>query len=207
MEEIVMTIQKRLAISRTPELVLGFVGSWTGSMCRRSNRGFLMVAIIFLLSSCSSAPPIAFQNNSHRQIYSLNLEDLEKLQFYISRDVVAQYQDATGTKSLLLTRLTPGVATGAGPNWIKVSFREGGVDVPFITDPNQYDGRYWIATEVEGTKDFKRINDLSDRFFLYKGIRYKVVSGADAILLFDLEGWKRVVETRKVTEGRQVGDR
>jgi len=201
-----MTVQKRLTISGTPELVSAFVGSWTGSMRQGSNRGFLVVAIVFFLASCSS-PPIAFQNTSHRQTYSLSLGDLEKLQFYISRDVVAQYQDATGTKSLLLTRLTPGIATGAGPNWIKVSFREGGVDVPFITDPNQYDGRYWIATEVEGSKDFKRINELPDRFFLYKGIRYKVVSGADAILLFDVEGWERVVETRKVTEGREVGDR
>ena len=197
-----MTIQKRLTISGTPELVSAFVGSWTGSMRQRSNRGFLVVAIVFFLASCSS-PPIAFQNTSHRQTYSLNLEDLEKLQFYISSDVVAQYQDATGTKSLLLTRLTPGVATDAGPNWIKVNFREGGVDVPFIADPNQYDARYWIATEVEGSKDFKRIYELSDRSFLYKGIRYKVVSGADAVLLFDVDGWKRVVETRKVTEGRQ----
>ena len=169
-------------------------------------KGLLIGAVIFLCS-CSTTPPIAFQNTSHRQTYSLNLGELEKLQFYISTDVVAQYQDATGTKSLLLTRLTPGVATGAGPNWIKVSFREGGVDVPFITDPNQYDGRYWIATEVEGSKDFKRIYELPDRFFLYKGIRYKVVSGADAILLFDVDGWERVVETRKVTEGREVGDR
>jgi hypothetical protein len=202
-----MTIQKRLTISQTPELVYAYVSSRIGWMRGRSNRGFLMVAIIFLLASCSSTPPIAFQNISHRQTYSLNLEELQKLQFYISRDVVAQYQDATGTKSLLLTRLTPGVATGAGPNWIKVSFREGGVDVPFITDPNQYDGRYWIATEVEGSKDFKRISELPDRSFLYKGIRYKVASGADAILLFDWEGWKNLVETRKVTEGRQVGDR
>ena len=202
-----MTIQKRLAVSRTSELMYVLVEAWAGSMRQRSNRGFVMMTIVFFLASCSSTPPIAFQNTSHRQTYSLNIEELQKLQFYISRDVVAQYQDATGTKSLLLTRLTPGVATGAGPNWIKVNFREGGVDVPFVTDPNQYDGRYWIATEVEGSKDFKRINDLSDRFFLYKGIQYKVVSGADAILLFDVEGWKRVVETRKVTEGRQVGDR
>jgi hypothetical protein len=201
-----MTIQKRLTISGTPELVSAFVGSWTGSMRQRSNRGFLVVAIVFFLASCSS-PPIAFRNTSHRQTYSLNLEDLEKLQFYISSDVVAQYQDATGTKSLLLTRLTPGVATDAGPNWIKVNFREGGVDVPFIADPNQYDARYWIATEVEGSKDFKRIYELSDRSFLYKGIRYKVVSGADAVLFFDLAGWKRLVENRRVTEGRQVGDR
>ena len=202
-----MTIQKRLAMSRTSKLMYAFVEPWAGSMRQRSNRGFLMVAFVFFLASCSSTPPIAFQNTSHRQTYSLNIEELQKLQFYISSDVVAQYQDSTGTKSLLLTRLTPGVATDAGPNWIKVNFREGGIDVPFIADPNQYDGRYWIATEVEGSKDFKRIYELSDRSFLYKGIRYKVVSGADAVLLFDLDGWKRVVETRKVTGGRQVGDR
>jgi hypothetical protein len=167
----------------------------------------MTLAIISLLPGCSSAPPIAFQNTSHRETYSLTLQDLEKLQFYISRDVVAQYQDATGTKSLLLPRLTPGVATGAGPNWIKVNFREGGVDVPFITDPNQYDGRYWIATELEGEKGFKKIADVPEKSFVSKGVQYKVVSGADAILLFDWDGWKRVVETRKVTEGRRVGDR
>jgi hypothetical protein len=97
-----MTIQKRFA------------------MRRRSNMGSLMVVLSFLLASCSSSAPIAFQNTSHRQIYSLTLEDLEKLQFYISTNVVAQYQDpAGGTKSLLLPRLTPGVVTGAGPNWLE----------------------------------------------------------------------------------------
>lgn len=184
--------------------MFAWVGSW---MRRRNDPLFLSLTLLFLLAGCSSAPPIAFQNTSHRQTYSLNLEDLEKLQFYISRDVVAQYQDATGTKSLLLARMTPGVATGAGPNWIKVSFREGGVEVPFVTDPNQYDGRYWIATGAETDKDFKRIAELPDKSFVHKGVRYKLVSGDDAILLFDWEGWKKVVETRKVTEGRKVGDR
>src|SRR6266850_1667794 len=183
-----------------------FIGAGTDAMGVPRIHGWLLVALFSLLVSCSSAPPIAFQNNSHRQVYSLNLEDLEKLQFYISRDVVAQYQDATGTKSLLVPRLTPGVVTGAGPNWLKVSFKEGGVDVPFITDPNQYDGRYWIATEVEGSKDFKKIAELPEKSILYKGTRYKLVSGADAILLVDSEGWKKLVETRKVTEGRRVGD-
>ena len=197
-----MSIQKGLW-----EMVFAYVGSWTDWMRRANYRLFLKIALIVFLAGCSSTPPIAFQNTSHRQTYSLKLEDLEKLQFYISRDVVAQYQDATGTKSLLLTRMTPGVATGAGPNWIKVSFREGGVDIPFVTDPNQYDGRYWIATEVGASTDFKKIADLPDKSFFYKGIRYKLVSGADAILLFDWEGWKRVVETRKVTEGRKAGER
>jgi hypothetical protein len=197
-------------VSTNPPLFLmlrlppAFIGAGTDAMGVPKIHGWLLVALFSLLVSCSSAPPIAFQNNSHRQLYSLNLEDLEKLQFYISRDVVAQYQDATGTKSLLVPRLTPGVATGAGPNWIKVSFREGGVDVPFIADLKEYDGRYWIATEVEGSKEFKKIADLPDKSFLYKGVRYKLVSGSEAILLVDWEGWKRVVETRKVTEGRQA---
>ena len=202
-----MKIQKIFSISSASHLGCALVRSRTCSMRRRSNRGLLKVCVIFLLAGCSSAPPIAFQNYSHRQTPSLNLEDLEKLQFYISSDVVAQYQDAAGTKSLLLARLTPGVATGAGPNWIKVSFRQGGVDIPFITDSNLYDGRYWIATEVDGSKDFKKISELPDRFFVHKGVRYKVVSGADAILLFDWEGWKTVVETRKTTQGRKVGAR
>jgi hypothetical protein len=198
-EGVSVKIHERLA-------TLAFAGSCARLTGGGRIRGWLMATLLSLLAGCST-PPIAFQNNSHRQVYSLNVEDLQKLQFYISRDVVAQYQDATGTKSLLLTRLTPGVVTGAGPNWVRVSFKEGGVDVPFITDPNQYDGRYWIATEVEGTKDLKKIADLPDRSILYKGTRYKLVSGADAILLMDWDGWKRVVETRKVTEGRGVGDR
>ena len=206
MNNLLTKVSTDLPLSLMLRLPPAFIGAGTDAMGVPKIHGWLLVALFSLLVSCSSAPPIAFQNNSHRQLYSLNLEDLEKLQFYISRDVVAQYQDATGTKSLLVPRLTPGVATDAGPNWIKVSFREGGVDVPFITDPNQYDGRYWIATEVEGTKDFKKIADLPDKSILYKGTRYKLVSGSDAILLMDWDGWKRLVETRKVTEGRQVGD-
>jgi hypothetical protein len=194
-----------LPLSLMLRLTRAFIGAGTDVTGVPRIHGWLLVALFSLLVSCSSAPPIAFQNNSHRQNYSLNLQDLEKLQFFISTDVVARYQDATGTKSLLLPRMTPGVATGAGPNWIKVSFREGGADIPFIADPNEYDGRYWIATEVEGTKDFKKIVGLPEQTFVYKGVRYQMVSGSEAILLVDWEGWKRVVETRKVSEGRRPG--
>ena len=168
-----MTIQKRLAVSRTSELMYVLVEAWAGSMRQRSNRRFVVVAIVFFLAGCSSTPPIAFQNTSHRQTYSFNLEDLKKLQFYISSDVVAQYQDATGTKSLLLTRLTSGVATDAGPNWIKVSFREGGVDVPFIADPNQYDGRYWIATRSKGARSLRESTSYPIEFFFTRESRTK----------------------------------
>jgi hypothetical protein len=205
MNNLLTKVSTDLPLSLMLRLTPAFIGAGTDATGVPRIHGWLLVALFSLLVGCSSTPPIAFQNNSHRQLYSLNLEDLEKLQFYISRDVVAQYQDATGTKSLLVPRLTPGVATDAGPNWIKVSFREGGVDVPFIADPKEYDGRYWIATEVEGTKDFKKIADLPDKSILYKGTRYKLVSGSDAILLVDWDGWKSVVEGRKVTEGRRTG--
>jgi hypothetical protein len=204
MKSLSTKVSRDLPLSLMLRVVPASIGSGTAAMVVPRIHGWLLVALFSLLVGCST-PPIAFQNNSHRQLYSLNLQDLEKLQFYISRDVVAQYQDATGTKSLLVPRLTPGVATDAGPNWIKVNFREGGVDVPFIADPKEYDGRYWIATEVEGTKDFKKIADLPDKSILYKGARYKLVSGSDAILLMDWDGWKSVVEGRKVTEGRRTG--
>lgn len=107
----------------------------------------------------------------------------------------------------MVPKLTPGVVTAAGPNWLKVSFREGGADVPFVADPQQKDGRYWIASEVEGGKDFKKVIELPGRVFIYKGVRLTLASGSDAILLVDWEGWKELVETRKVTEGRRVGDK
>lgn len=171
-------------------------------------RWLLILPVLILFIGCSSSVrPIPFQNMAHRQIYSLTLADLEKMQFYVSSDVVAQYQDATGTKSLLVPRLTPGVATSEGPNWIKVSFREGGVDVPFVTDLKLPDGRYWIASEIDGGKEFKKIVDLAEKSFLHQGVRYNLVSGTDAMLLVDWETWNSVVETRKVTEGRRVGEK
>jgi hypothetical protein len=191
--------------SRNREMVCACVGLWRRSVTRRNLSWLTMIPIIILLVGCSSAPPMAFLNNSHRQTPSLRLEDLQQVQFYLSDDVVATYQDASGAKSLLLPRLTPGVATSEGPNWIKVSFRDGGVDVPFITDAKQSDGRYYIATEVAGSKEFKRISDLPVRSFLYKGVQYNVASGGDALLLFDWQSWNSVVETRKTTEGRRVG--
>ena len=170
--------------------------------------GWLIAALFCLLVGCASNPKtITFQHHYHRQDLSFNEEDLKQLQFYISTDIVARYKDATGTKSVLVTGMTPVVVTGAGPNWVKVNSREGGVDVPFVTDPNHYNGFYWIATEVEGSKEFKKISELPEKVFLHKGTRYQLVSGSGAFLLVDWEGWEKVAETRKVTEGRRVGDR
>jgi len=203
-----MKVHKKLVLQPNSRLAVALAGSRTWLNDWRAAHGGFLGALIFLLASCSSAPStIAFLNNSHRQIYSLNEEDLKKVQFYVSTDVVAQVQDPMATQSFLIPRLTSGVVTAAGPNWVKVSFREGGADVPFVADPNLNDSRYWIASEVDGGRDFKRLIEVPGRVFIYKGTPLTMVSGADAVLLLDWESWKVVVETRKVTEGRRVGEK
>jgi len=203
-----MKVQKKLGMRPTPRLAFAFVVSRTRSNDWQTAQGCLVVALFFLLAGCSSGPTtLPFLNNTHRQVYSLNEDDLKKLQFYVSTDVVAQVQDPMATQSFQIPSMTPGVVTAAGPNWIKVSFRKGGADVPFVADPKQNDSRYWIASEVEGGRDFKRVTEVPGRVFIYKGTPLTLVFGADAMLLLDYDSWKKVAETRKVTEGRRVGDK
>ena len=203
-----MKVQKKLGMRPTPQLAFEFVASRARSYDWQNAQGCLVVALFFLLAGCASGPTtLPFMNNTHRQVYSLNEEDLKKLQFYVSTDIVAQVQDPMATQSFEVPRMTPGVVTAAGPNWVKVSFRKGGADVPFVADPKQNDSRYWIASEVEGGRDFKRVTEVPGRVFIYKGTPLTLVFGADAMLLVDYDSWKKVAETRKVTEGRRVDDK
>jgi len=200
-----MKVQKKLGMRPTPQLAFVFVGSRTCSNDWKNAQGCLVVALFFLLVGCSSGPTtLPFLNYTHRQAYSLNEDDLKKVQFYVSADIMAQVQDPMATQAFLVPRLTPGVVTAAGPNWIKVSFRQGGADVPFVADPNQNDSRYYIASEVEGGRDFKRVTEVPGRVFIYKGTALTLVYGADAMLLLDWDSWEKVAETRKVTGGRVV---
>jgi len=201
-----MKVKKKLRVQQTQKIASGGGGFRTCLNDLQTVRGFMVGALFFLLAGCSSGPTTwPFLNKSHRLDYSLNEDDLKKVQFYVSTDVLAQVKDPVATQSFLVPRMTPGVVTAAGPNWIKVSFRVGGVDVPFVADPNQNDSRYWIASEIEGGKDFKRVTEVPGRVFIYKGTPLTLVSGADAILLVDLDTWQKVADTRKVTQGRRVG--
>ena len=200
-----MKFQKKSGTQSTSRLLSMFVTSRTGSNDWQNVQGCLVVALFFLLVGCSSDPTtFPFLNNTHRQSYSLNEADLRKVQFYVSTEIMAQVQNPGATQAFLIPGMTPGVVTSAGPNWIKVSFRQGGADVPFVADPNQYDSRYYIASEVEGGKSFKRVSEVPGRVFIYKGTPLTLVSGADAMLLLDWDSWEKVAATRKVTGGRVV---
>lgn len=202
---VLMKVQKKPGMPPTAQPALVFVSSRTCSSDWQNVRGCLVVALFFLLVGCSSDPTtFPFLNNTHRQAYSLNEADLRKVQFYVSTEIMAQVQNPGATQAFLIPRMTPGVVTSAGPNWLKVSFRQGGADVPFVADPNQNDSRYYIASEVEGGRSFKRVSEVPGRVFIYKGTPLTLVYGADAMLLLDWDSWEKVVETRKVTGGRRV---
>ena len=202
-----MKVQKKPGMRSTPQLGLVFVGSWTCSNHWQNLQGCLVVALCFFWVGCAGPTTLPFLNYTHRQSYSLNEDDLKQIQFYVSEDIVAQVKETTATQSFLIPSMTPGVVTAAGPNWVKVSFREGGVDVPFVADPKQNDSRYYIASEVEGGKSFRRVTEVPGRVFIYKGTQLNLVTGADAMLLVDWDSWDKVAERRKVTEGRRVGDK
>jgi len=191
-------------------------------------QAWLVVLPFYLLSGCIAPPPIpprtAFLHTAHRQNYSLTAQELRGLRFYISTTVLAQYEGATGKKSVKMSQGTLGVVTDVGPDWLTVSFREGGIDVPFIIDrtdrskkgsryfratkeglvevEGSKDSQYWLATEVEGRKGFYMIKDLPEKVFLYEGTRYSLVTGARANLIVDSKGLDKLVKSRQVTEGR-----
>ncbi len=98
---------KKLGMQPTSPLTVACVGSRTCLNDWPTAQAGLVGTLIFLLAGCSSGPTtIPFLNNSHRQIYSLNEEDLKKVQFYVSTDVVAQIQDPMATQSFQVPRLT-----------------------------------------------------------------------------------------------------
>jgi len=200
-----MKFEKSRETQSIAQAVFRFVTCRTCRSVWENAQACLVLALFFVLVGCSSDPTtFPFLNNTHRQAYSLTEDDLKKVQFYVSTEVMAQVKDPGAAQSFLVPGMTPGVVTAAGPNWIKVSFRKGGADVPFVADPNQYDSRYYIASEVEGGKNFKRVTEVPGKVFTYKGTPLTLISGADAMLLLDWDSWEKVAATRKVTGGRVV---
>ena len=73
MNNLLTKVSTDLPLSLMLRLTPAFIGAGTDAMVVPRIHGWLLVALFSLLVSCSSTPPIAFQNNSHRQLYSLNL--------------------------------------------------------------------------------------------------------------------------------------
>ena len=165
---------------------------------------WIMTILLLLLVSCAASYKEIFLNRTYRENLSLEDKELMSLQFFISTSVFVQYDSPTGKKTMLLPEETPGVVTSVGPDWLKVSFRKGGADIPFMVDKRaQYD-LYYLATEVPGKAGFHMIKDLPKKIFYYEGTAYRVISGEQAHLLVDGKALQKLLKKRIPTKGRRV---
>ena len=172
------------------------------SSCRK--RIWITIVLLLLLISCATSYKEIFLNRTYRENLSLEDQELKSLQFFISTSVYVQHDSPTGKKTILLPEETPGVVTSVGPDWLKVSFRKGGIDVPFIVNKRaQYD-LYYVATEVPGKTGFHMLKDLPEKIFYYQGTPYRVISGEKAHLMVDSKGLQKLLKKRVPTQGRRV---
>jgi hypothetical protein len=165
------------------------------------------VAAILLTTGCAKRAVIGFYNVAHREQYAISDADLERLQFYISRDVIVHSQPAPGlpTESVIILRKgTPGVVIDAGPDWVTVRFGKGGTGVQFLADANKAEDLYWFATEVEGKSGLYKLSAMPRKVLLHQGQRYLVVEGSDAFLLVDRKDLEKFIASRTHVEGQTL---
>ena len=165
---------------------------------------WIAVIALLVLLSCASSYKTVFLNRTYRQNLSLEDEELKHLQFYISTNVLVQYDGPLGKKSMLLQEETPGVVTAVGPDWLKVSFREGGADVPFVVDSQGAYDVYSVATELPGQAGFHMIKNLPQKVFYYNGTPYQVMYGDKAFLQVEEKELQKLLKKRIPTKGRRT---
>jgi hypothetical protein len=172
-------------------------------MGRHRKPAWIVVISLLVLLSCTSSHRQTFLNRTHRVNLSLEDEELKQVQFYLSTKVLVQYDGPSGQQSIFLPDNTPGVVTAVGPDWLQVSFREGGADVPFVADLRGKYDLYYVATELPGQAGFHLLKDLPRKVFYDHGTPYQVIYGAEARLLVDDQALQTLLENRMPTKGRR----
>lgn len=166
----------------------------------------LVLAFALALASCGATPPTRFLKKQHYEMYALGEPDLAQLQFFVSIGVIGHALDTPGAAGVLIMAPgTPGVAVGAGPNWIRVRFQQGGQGVVFLADPSRSGGTgYALATEVEGADGYRLVRDVPDKILIVGGRRFQVVEGAHAELMVDTDKLTKLITERPHVQGQRV---
>ena len=99
---------------------------------------------------CSTPAKLALLHRAHRENLSLKDEELKRLQYYTSTDVMVRLDGPGEPRTIMVPRETPGILVDAGPDWLMVSFRKGSTPVPFITNATAKEDMYWFATPIAG---------------------------------------------------------
>jgi hypothetical protein len=176
----------------------------------------LALAVTLLLAACGTFAPLRgsyapyrFMQQQHREAYAMTQDDLEKLQFFTSTKVLAHDLNAAGSEGVVLVDAgTPGVAVASGPNWIRVSFQQGGPGVVFLAQPTTgaRDSQYSLATEGDEGTGYQLVRLTKDRILRDGTRRYQIIEGADAHLVVDQKSLTKVVDTRRKAQGREPGN-
>ncbi len=160
------------------------IGTWTLSV----------LVAVGLLGACAGSqinPPFY---REYRERYAITADELKKIQFYISGQVLANPIDGS-SQQVVIAFGTPGLARDSGPDWVRVAFQEGGEGLLFRLRGPGAAALYALATTTEGGR-IALVSELPEPILTQGGRRYRVVSGADVHLLVGNASVARVIETR-----------
>ena len=172
------------------------------------NRAKLLAACLFVAvaaGGCATRTEV-FLQNAHREKFALEPDELETVQFFINKQIVAREDGAAeGAGAVIIVEEgTRGAAVEVGPRWLRVSFSEGGRGVPFVAvDTRSGESAYWLATEVEGEPGFHPVKNVPGRLLRVDGQVFRLVSGASTRLLISSNDLDKLVEQRTHLGGRK----
>jgi hypothetical protein len=167
-------------------------------------RLFIVGAALLTSSACSSVRMETFLDGYHREDLSIQPAELRKLQFYTSRDILVRHTGADGERSIYLPALTPGVVVDAGSDWIELSFREGGANIPFVVDTASERRSYILATRLPDGSGYQVINTMKTPTFYVDGSEFAILQGQTARLLVNAKDLGKLTKNRIPTSGRKV---
>ena len=169
---------------------------------RRFSLGLALALGGALLVACAT-PKERFLHVAHRENFSLQDDEIRGLQFFISKEVLAKDAAAESSASgvLIVARDTPGRALDVGPDWIRVSFEEGGAGVYFAAQDNLGRTAYWLATR-DDSDDLRVLKDMNQKVIRVAERKFEIVYGGDAQLLVDGVALRKLIDTRARAKGR-----
>jgi hypothetical protein len=156
-----------------------------------------------LLAACAT-PSEPFYHRLYRENYAITPQELTRLQFYISTEVLAHAEGAaaetTPAQVTIVPAGTPGLVREVGPDWLRVAFTEGGEGVLFLTRAERTDSVYMLATRSPGG-EIVRLSELPKPVLTQAGRSYELVYGADAYLLVNARELNQLIRDRPHAAG------
>jgi hypothetical protein len=165
---------------------------------------------VIFTAGCGGPELRRFNHSFHRVNYNITDPELRELQFYTSDDVLIKVVEAgpaggapVRADRVFVTRGTPGQVVDTGPNWLRISFSEGGTGVFFVANPADPLDDYHLGRQ-EPNGELRQFKQVSDTKFVHEGTTYEVIYGERSYISVDAEHLQAIIARRKTVEGRVV---